>query len=219
MEWRISRRPGLLPAGFIEPCLPTVRAKGPRGPQWIHEIKRDGYRLIVRKAGRGARIFTRRGFDWTPKFPLILEALKGLNVRSVTRDGEAVWCGKDGFSNFEELHSQAYNDDVFLYAFDLLELNGDDLRKEPLESRKGKLEKLLSNGGWGLRFVGHLDGDGPVIFHHACKMKLEGIVSKRKDWDIGLVHARCGLRPKIPLHRQCAGSSRKAFRRYHTERC
>src|ERR1700676_5388879 len=102
-------------------------------------------------------------------------ALKMLRVRSVTIDGEAVYCGQDGLSDFEKLHSHARNDDVFLYAFDLLELNGDDLRREPLEKRKGTLEKLLANSGWGMRFVEHMEGEGPIIFAHACKLKLEGI--------------------------------------------
>jgi bifunctional non-homologous end joining protein LigD len=104
-----------------------------------------------------------------------------LRVQSVTIDGEAVSFGKDGLSDFDRLHSGAYDDEVFLYAFDLLELNGDDLRKKPLEVRKDKLEKLLANSGWGMRIVEHMDGDGPIIFDHACKLRLEGIVSKRKD--------------------------------------
>jgi ATP-dependent DNA ligase len=121
-----------------------------------------------------------------------------LPVRSATVDGEAVYCGKDGISAFDKLHSHAYNDDVFLYAFDLLELNGNDLRKEPLERRKGKLEKLLVRGGWGLRFVEHMQGDGPIIFKHACKLKLEGIVSKRKDLGYRSGRSKISLKMKNP---------------------
>jgi hypothetical protein len=95
--------------------------------------------------------------------PAITTALQFLRVRSATIDGEAVYCGKDGLSHFDKLHSHAHNDDVFLYAFDLLELNGDDLRKEALERRKGKLEKLLLSSGGGLRFVEHMEGDGPIM--------------------------------------------------------
>jgi bifunctional non-homologous end joining protein LigD len=143
MEWRSVRRPAVMPAGFIEPCNPTVCKVAPSGPQWVHEIKHDGYRLIVRKDTKRVRVFTRRGFDWTERYPAIRIALQLLLVRSVTIDGEAVYCGKDGLSDFGKLHSQAHDDDVFLYAFDLLELNGEDLRAEPLEVRKGKLERLL----------------------------------------------------------------------------
>jgi bifunctional non-homologous end joining protein LigD len=196
MEWSTPRRPVRLPPGFIEPCNPTFSAKAPSGRQWVHEIKHDGYRLVVRKDGRRVRLFTRRGFDWTERYPAIRIALRMLRVRSATIDGEAVCCGEDGIPDFDKLHSHAYNDDVFLYAFDLLELNGDDLRKEPLEKRKSRLEKL--NGGWGLRFVEHMNGDGPTIFEHACRMKLEGIVSKRKDSGYRSGPSKSWLKTKNP---------------------
>jgi bifunctional non-homologous end joining protein LigD len=198
MEWSTPRRPVRLPAGFIEPCNPTFSTKAPSGQQWIHEIKHDGYRLIVRKDGRRVRLFTRRGFDWTDRYPAITIALQLLRVRSATIDGEAVYCGMDGLSDFNKLHSHAHNEDVFLYAFDVLELNGDDLRKEPLDRRKGMLERLLVNGGWGLRFVEHMQGDGPFIFKHACKLKLEGIVSKRKDFGYRSGRSKTWLKIKNP---------------------
>ena len=96
-------------------------------------------------------------------------------------DGEAVWVGKDGKSDFEKLHSNAHDEQMFLYAFDLLELNGEDYRNYPLEKRKAKLEKILAHTD-GMRFSEHLDGDGETIFKHACKLGLEGIVSKRRDF-------------------------------------
>jgi ATP-dependent DNA ligase len=198
LEWSTPRRPVRLPAGFIEPCNPTFSTKAPAGRQWVHEIKHDGYRLIVRKDGRGVWLFTRRGFDWSDRYPRITVALQFLRVRSITIDGEAVYCGKDGLSDFSKLHSHAYDDDVFFYAFDLLELNGDDLRKEPLERRKGRLERLLVAGGCGLHFVEHMEGDGPIIFKHACKLKLEGIVSKRKDLGYRSGPSRIWLKMKNP---------------------
>jgi bifunctional non-homologous end joining protein LigD len=134
MEWSIPRRPALLPAGFVEPCMPSVRPTAPRGREWVHEIKHDGYRLIVRCEGKRARVFTRRGFDWTGRFRWIEDALLSLKAQSAVLDGEAVWCGHDGISNFDKLHSQAYNDQVFLYAFDLLALNTVDYRYRPLRS-------------------------------------------------------------------------------------
>jgi bifunctional non-homologous end joining protein LigD len=187
-----------MPAGFIEPCNPTVCKIAPSGPQWVHEIKHDGYRLIVRKDANRVRVFTRRGFEWTDRYPAITIALQLLRVRSATIDGEAVYCGKDGLSDFDKLHSQAHDADVFLYAFDLLELNGGDLRAEPLEVRKGKLERLLAHSSSGLRLVEHMEGDGPIIFRHACKLKLEGIVSKRKDLGYRSGPSRIWLKIKNP---------------------
>jgi bifunctional non-homologous end joining protein LigD len=188
MDWRAPRRPAVLPAGFIEPCNPTVAKKAPSGPQWIHEIKHDGYRLIVRKQEARVRVFTRRGFDWSYKFPAIVEALKSLRATSITIDGEAVYCTEDGVSNFDKLHSQAHNDSVFLYAFDLLECNGVDWRPEPLAKRKAKLQKVVANAKWGMRLTEHCEGDGAIVFEHACKFGLEGIVSKRRD--LGYVSGR-----------------------------
>ena len=163
------------------PCLPTPSEKPPSGSAWVHEIKHDGYRLIARRDGNRVRLYTRRGFDWSAKYPRIVESLLSLRVRSIIVDGEAVWAGKDGKSDLDKLHSNAHDDEVFLYAFDLLELNGEDYRQQPLEQRKGKLEKILGRTQ-GMRFSEHLDGDGETIFKHACKMGLEGIVSKRRDF-------------------------------------
>jgi ATP-dependent DNA ligase len=196
-EWRSPRRPLVLPAGFIHPCNPTVATKPPSGPQWIHEIKHDGYRVIVRKANKRVRIFTRRGFDWTEKFPIIVAAVRSLKVSSVTIDGEAVYCGDDGIADFAKLHSQAYNDQVFLYAFDLLEKNGGDYRDRPLDRRKATLQRLAARTD-GMQFVEHLEGDGRIIFQHACKLKLEGIVSKRRDMPYRSGPTKSWLKVKNP---------------------
>jgi bifunctional non-homologous end joining protein LigD len=138
--------------------------------------------LSVRKRDSRVRLFTRRGFDWTHKFPLIADATAALRAKSITIDGEAVWCDpKTGLAIFDKLHSQANNGAVFLYAFDLLELDGIDWRDEPLEARKTVLAALLSRARAGLRFNAHLFEDGAIVFRHACKLGAEGIVSKRRD--------------------------------------
>jgi bifunctional non-homologous end joining protein LigD len=147
----------------------------------VHEIKHDGYRVLVRRDGDRVRLFTRRGYDWTKEYPWIVEAARKLKARSFLIDGEAVVCGPDGIANFERLHSQAYNRSVFLYAFDLLQLNGEDWREHPLEKRKKRLQRLLIESH-GLRYSEHLEGDGAIIFEHMCKLELEGIVSKRRDY-------------------------------------
>jgi bifunctional non-homologous end joining protein LigD len=127
----------------------------------------------VRRDGNRARVFTRRGFDWTGRFPWIEGAVRSLRARSATIDGEAVWCGRDGVSDFEKLHTQAYDHQVFLYAFDLIELNGEDCRPVPLEQRKSALAKVLARTER-IRLSEHIEGDGAIIFEHACKMGLGG---------------------------------------------
>jgi len=168
-------------SGFIEPCLPSSAERPPSGPDWIHEIKHDGYRLMARRDSVGIRLLTRNGHDWSPRYPLIREAVNRLKVRSCLIDGEAVACDENGLAVFERLRRKREGRHVFLYAFDLIELNGDDLRRDPLEVRKATLRSMLAKAGLGLRFNEHLEGDGPTVFAHACKMGLEGIVSKRKD--------------------------------------
>jgi bifunctional non-homologous end joining protein LigD len=165
--------------GFIEPCIPTRASKPPAGPGWVHEIKHDGYRLVVRGASPLVRLFTRRGFDWTGRYPAIAGAAAKLAARSFTIDGEAVVCGPDGVAVFEALHRRRTAAEAFLYAFDLLELDGEDLRPRPLGERKARLAKLLVPETNGIVFNEHTDEDGAMVFRHACKMGLEGIVSKR----------------------------------------
>jgi len=168
-------------SGFIEPCLPSSAERPPSGPDWIHEIKHDGYRLMARRDSVGIRLLTRNGHDWSPRYPLIREAVNRLKVRSCLIDGEAVACDENGLAVFERLRRKREGRHVFLYAFDLIELNGDDMRRDPLEVRKATLASIVAKAGPGIRFNEHIEGDGPTIFAHACKMGLEGIVSKRKD--------------------------------------
>src|SRR5580698_2916172 len=125
--------------GFVEPCIPTLAAKPPSGPGWVHEIKHDGYRLIVRRDGDTVRLFTRRGHDWTDRYPAISNAAAKLRAKSFTMDGEAVVTGTDGVAVFDALHRRHKATNAMLYAFDLLEFNGEDLRPLPLAERKAKL--------------------------------------------------------------------------------
>src|SRR5215211_6591208 len=120
------------------PCLPTPKKRAPVGAEWVHEIRHDGYRLIVRRDGDRVRLYTRRGFNWSDRFPLIAEAVRRLKVRSALIDGEAVICGKDSRSDFDKLHSHGYDDQVVLYAFDLIELDGEDWRPRPAGGPQGE---------------------------------------------------------------------------------
>src|SRR5258706_15324422 len=131
-------------AGFIAPCLPTKTDKLPSGSQWLHEIKHDGFRVIARKDGDRVRLYSRPGNDMTRRFPLIAEALTGLRSRSCIIDGEAVACDDNGLASFERIRYRQRDGDVFLYAFDLIELNGDDLRRDPLQVRKATLASIVA---------------------------------------------------------------------------
>jgi len=165
----------------FEPCIPTRGTKVPAGPEWLHEIKHDGYRLIVQRDGARVRLFTRNGHDWTKRYPLIVEAALRNRQTSFVIDGEAVLLGVDGVSDFNGLHSRRHDDEVQLCAFDILALVGDDLRKLPLHLRKTNLARLLARRPEGI-FVSDLQGEiGPDLFRHACKFGLEGLVSKRRD--------------------------------------
>ena len=132
------------------------------------------------------------------RFPLIVEGLARLRSRSCIIDGEAVACGDDGIALFERIRYRRFGSSVFMYAFDLIELNGDDLRREPLEWRKAALERLLARAGYGVRLNEHLEAEGPLVFEHACRMGLEGIVSKRKGSWYNSVRSRDWLKAKNP---------------------
>jgi bifunctional non-homologous end joining protein LigD len=174
----------VLPAGGASLRPPPHISPAPalRRELWLHEIKHDGFRVIARKMGKRVRLYSRPGNDLTYRFPLIVEALARLRSRSCIIDGEAVSCGADGIACFDRVRYRRHDADVFMWAFDLIELNGDDIRRDPLAVRKVTLERMLANAGPGLRFNEHLDEeDGPLVFEHACKLGLEGIVSKRRD--------------------------------------
>jgi bifunctional non-homologous end joining protein LigD len=161
------------PPGFIEPCIPSLVSKPPEGSQWIHEIKHDGYRMIACKQADRVRLFTRRGYDWTERYPLIRKAVAAIRTVSAVIDGEAVCCDEAGVAIFDRLHSRVHDDEAFLCAFDLLELDDEDWRPRPLEERKAKLQRLLTGAQAGIQFSEHLDGDGATIFQHACKLGYE----------------------------------------------
>ena len=154
----------------------------PAGPDWIHEIKHDGYRLTVHRDGKRVRLFTRNGYDWTDRYPLIVEAALRIRIGSFVLDREAVLLGVDGRSDFDGLHSGQHNDQVQFYAFDVLMSDGDDLRKLPLSMRKASLARLLTRRVNGIFPSDFERGEiGPDLFRHACMLGLEGLVSKRND--------------------------------------
>src|SRR6478735_374504 len=167
----LSSRTRSGPAGFIEPCLPSPAHKPPSGASWIHEIKHDGYWLMARRDPVGIRLLTRNGHDWANRYPLIVEAVNHLRVRSVVIDGEVVCCDERGLATFQLVRHRRNEPQAFLYAFDLLELNGTDLRREPIEVRKATLASILRKSRPGVRLNEHLaHPEGAVVFQHACQM-------------------------------------------------
>jgi ATP-dependent DNA ligase len=171
-----------MPKSPFAPCIPTRGTKVPDRPEWLHEIKHDGYRLIVRREGKRARLFTRNGYDWSHRFPLIVEAALRNRQSSFVIDGEAVLLGVNGRSDFNGLHSRQHDAEVQFYAFDMLVSDSDDIRNLPLTMRKSSLARLLARRVDGVFLSDFEQGEiGPDLFRHACLMGLEGLVSKRAD--------------------------------------
>jgi bifunctional non-homologous end joining protein LigD len=161
------------------PCLPRRADTPPTGSGWIHEIKHDGFRILARRESDRVRLFTRNGYDFATRFPKIADAIANLPVRSCVVDGEAIVVDRHGLSVFELLRYRHHDHTAVLCAFDLIELDGFDLRQQPLEDRKGRLASLVHEASDGIAFNRHFAGDGAIVFRQACALGCEGIVSKR----------------------------------------
>ena len=166
----------------FEFCLPTMGKAVPAAPEWFHEIKHDGYRLRLERDGARVRLITKGGYDWTKRYPWIVEAALKNRQKQFVIDGEALILGVDGRSDFNALHSGKHGAEVQLCAFDVLVIGGDDLRALPLSFRKANLDRLLRGRPDGI-FVNPFEvgAIGPDLFRAACNMGLEGLVSKRSD--------------------------------------
>jgi bifunctional non-homologous end joining protein LigD len=175
-------KPAPLPP-FVEPSLPSAVDKAPSGKDWVHEIKYDGYRVQVRIENGRVALLTRQGLDWTDRFAGIARAAAGLPVRTALIDGEIVVQTTAGIASFTALVDalKSGKGDLVLYAFDLLHLDGFDLREVPLRERKAALARILSADGEDgrIRLSEHIVGDGETVFRHASRLGLEGIVSKK----------------------------------------
>jgi ATP-dependent DNA ligase len=169
------------PPGFIIPAEPVLASRPPSGPDWVHEIKHDGYRMIVRRDGTSVRLYSRNAYDWTVRLAAIAADAEQIKAKSFTINGEAVVLGPDGLSRFEELRSREAARTAILCAFDLIEHDGEDMRNLPFRDRKAALARLLRNTEAGILFNEHIAEDGPVVFAHACRLGAEGIVSKKVD--------------------------------------
>jgi bifunctional non-homologous end joining protein LigD len=188
-----------MPISRFMPCIPTRRVRVPAGPDWVHEIKHDGYRLIVQRDGDRVRLFTRCGHDWSGRYPLITAEALRLRETAFVIDGEAVVLGDNAVADFAALHLGRSDKHVRLIAFDLLALNGDDIRREPLLVRKAKLKKLLEKSNNDIQFNPHMQGDiGSAMFQFACELGLEGVVSKHRDSVYRAGHSTNWIKVKNP---------------------
>jgi bifunctional non-homologous end joining protein LigD len=167
--------------GFIEPELASSVEKVPDGERWIHEVKFDGYRVQLHVVNEGVKVFTRRGNDWTNRFKKIANDAFLVNAGSAIIDGEVVVPATDGTTDFSVLQNElkGKSSKIVMVAFDLLYLNGYDLRKLPLMERKALLKKLIANTA--IQFSESFEVDGREMYKHACSIGLEGVVSKVRD--------------------------------------
>jgi bifunctional non-homologous end joining protein LigD len=187
MEWKKGKKSAARPSpAAIAPQLCTLVPKPPTGPGWIHEIKWDGYRIGADVDHGIVRIFTRNGYDWSDRFPALAAELKALPVTSAYIDGELCALDDRGASDFGALQAAitaGRNGDLIFYVFDLLRLNGKDLRKLPLTERREKLKKVIEGKmrrGWPhIQMSEEIKADAAIFFKSACKHKLEGIISKK----------------------------------------
>jgi bifunctional non-homologous end joining protein LigD len=159
MSLRERTRPGL---GIIEPCLPSPAKAPPSGPGWLHEIKHDGFRILARRNGAGVQLITRAGNDFSSRFPFIAMAIGKLPVCSFLIDGEAIVCDDNGLAVFELIRGHRTIAGAVHCAFDLLELDGKDLRREPIEKRKALLEKLLGGSHLSIVLNEHFEEEGAM---------------------------------------------------------
>jgi DNA ligase D-like protein (predicted ligase) len=169
---------------WIAPQLTQLVDAAPDGDGWLHEIKYDGYRVMARLDGGAVTLLTRSSLDWTHKYPAIAKAVAALDAHQAYLDGELCGVGPDGVTMFNivQLASDSGNAAALVFfLFDLLYLDGEDLRPRPLIERKQRLSALLANAAPCLRYSDHVLGQGPAFYEKACAMRVEGIVSKRID--------------------------------------
>jgi len=181
--------------------------EAPAGDEWLHEQKFDGYRILATCAGRKLQLLSRRFNDWTEQFPTVVDAVSALAVKSVMLDGEVCVVMPDGRTSFQALQNAFGRRDanIVYFAFDLLELDGEDIAKLPLEERKRRLAKLLGKKQGVIRYSDHVVGSGDAFFKAACKKGLEGIVSKKRGQPYtpgrggGWVKTKCLLRQELVI--------------------
>jgi bifunctional non-homologous end joining protein LigD len=218
LHWRVQYTPGapglgtriLCKAAYLQPmrksiefALPVKAPKVPAGPDWFHEIKHDGYRMMVIREQKSVRLITKGGHDWSKRFPWIIESALKVRQPRFILDGETMVLGVDGISDFDALRSRQHDQEAQFYAFDLLAAGGDDHRKLPLFLRKQNLAALAHRSD-GIHAAPFEQGEiGPDLFRHACLMGLDGLVSKHRERVYGAGRCTHWLKVKNPKHPAC----------------
>src|SRR5690349_18991849 len=170
--------------GWIKPQLTKLVDQPPEGPDWLHEIKFDGYRMHARLDGGAVRLLTRTGLDWTHKYLGVSAAIASLPAKEAYLDGELCGVRPDGTTSLSLIQNASDTGNsgaLVFFLFDLLHLDGEAIAPMPLVERKERLRGLLSDAGSPLHFSDHQIGHGQAFYDHACALKVEGIVSKRVD--------------------------------------
>jgi DNA ligase D-like protein (predicted ligase) len=169
---------------WVKPQLTKLVDEPPEGPEWLHEIKFDGYRMHARLDRGAVRLLTRTGLDWTHKYPAIASAVSSLPARQAYLDGELCGVRPDGTTSFSLIQNASdtgNGDALVFFLFDLLHLDGETISAMPLKERKERLRALLSHAGAPLQFSDHQIRRGREFYEHVCALKLEGIISKQAD--------------------------------------
>lgn len=168
----------------------------PAGTEWVHEIKHDGYRMLAVRHGRDVKLWSRQGHSWLKRLDYIRESLLRLPYDHVILDGEAVALDDKGLPDFHGLTGREGQANAVMYVWDLVFLEGVDLRSLPPTDRKARLKELVRKTD-GLNFVDHIQGDGPRVFDHAYRMGLEGIISKLANRPTPWARRATGSRSKV----------------------
>jgi bifunctional non-homologous end joining protein LigD len=198
----LRRRLRAEPLPRFEPCLPRPASAPPPGPGWIHEIKHDGFCILAHWCGRSVRLFSRNRHNFADRFPLVAAAIEALPVRTCVVDGEAIVCDDSGLAVFDLVRGHGINARAILCAFDLLEVNGEDIRREPIEDRKRRPAGLLRLPHDGIALNETFTGEGATIYKHACALGCQGIVSKRLGSPYRAGRSPHWLKIKIRLRRR-----------------
>jgi bifunctional non-homologous end joining protein LigD len=187
---------------FIKPCLPSTRTTFPTGDGWLHEVKFDGWRLQLHKQAKNVRLYSKRGSDFTKRFPEIADALRALPVGNAILDSEIVACNQDRIPLFELMHQTGSDAHRFVWIFDVLALEGEDLRPRPLIERKNRLEQLFA--GLSSPHLGYSESfsDPIALLKAADRLGLEGIVSKRRNAPYRSGPSRDWIKTKTAAWRQ-----------------